>query len=113
MQALERANTVRLGRVEVKRAIDRGHMTIAQALEHPAAQGMTVGGLLCAQYRWGPHKARRTLRSLERCSPPIMVSGTRLVRDLTVREREALIRACGPAREVLAETWEESHGRAG
>jgi hypothetical protein len=94
MVALERANEVRLARSGVKYALRDGRMSIEEALEHPAIQTMPIGPLLCCQRRWGVARSARVLHALRWCSPPVLVSEARLVRDLTVRERAAIVRVC-------------------
>jgi hypothetical protein len=89
MVALERANEIRLARSEVKHKIAEGHMTVGEALGEECCQSMTVGALLCCQYRWG---RVRMLRFLSRLLVPIGES--RRIDALTDRQRGALIGAC-------------------
>lgn len=91
MQALARAQEVRFARAEVRHAIRGGRMTIREALAMECCQSMPVGVLLAYQHRWGSHRVRRVLHRMS-----VVVGETRLVRDLTDRQREALIGACAP-----------------
>jgi len=95
MDALGRANKVRLARSEVKHQLRDGSLSVEEALEHPAVQTMPVGLLLEAQQRWGAIKVRRALGRLRYRVPPVVVSELRNVGDLTDRERAAIVRACG------------------
>ena len=86
--ALEKANEVRLGRAELKRQIKAGKKTVAEALEHPYAASLRVADLLALQKYWGVTKVNRLLsRAAYR---GVVVAGTRRVRDLTDKQREAL-----------------------
>lgn len=67
MQALARANRVRLARAELKRAIGRGEIDLADVIEDCPweAESMTVAELLTSQARWGRTRARRLLQEAE------------------------------------------------
>lgn len=63
MQALARANRVRLARAELKRAIARGD-TDASAVVRECpweTESMTLAELLTSQRRWGRTRARKFL----------------------------------------------------
>lgn len=94
MTALGHANEVRLARSAVKHALRGGTMSVEGALEHSAVQTMPVGSLLEAQRDWGPARVRRTLGGLRYRVPPVIVSESRKVGDLTDRERAAIVQAC-------------------
>lgn len=79
-QALKRANKIRLARAQAKRDIRSGRKSIEQALRLSCVQSMKVWDLLCAQYRWGEHKARVVMESAG-------VGAHCLVGDLTKRQR--------------------------
>ena len=66
LQALERANEVRLARAELKRRIARGDVTAADViLEAPhEVSSMTIGDLLTSQRRWGTTRSRRVLSAV-------------------------------------------------
>ena len=63
LQALERANRVRLARAELKRQVARGHVHAADViLDAPwEASSMPVAELLMSQRRWGSERCRRFL----------------------------------------------------
>jgi hypothetical protein len=84
--ALNTANRVRAEMAEVKRAI-RGGLPVADALRDPRAQPMRVDAVLGAQAGWGARKVSRACRRV-----PVL-EGKR-VRELTVRQREALVALC-------------------
>ena len=66
MQALERANRVRLARAELKRSIARGEVEASEIVrECPwETESMTLAELLTSQRRWGRTRARKLLLSL-------------------------------------------------
>lgn len=81
LQALERANRIRLARAELKRAISGGERAVADVLREPpeCAETMQVVDLLMAQRRWGRARARRLLLSAA-------VSELKTVGSLTARQ---------------------------
>lgn len=66
MQALARANRVRLARAELKRSIARGELDAADVVrECPwETESMTLAELLTSQRRWGRTRARKFLLAL-------------------------------------------------
>lgn len=66
MQALERANRVRLARAELKRSIGRGDVDVAGVIEDCPweTESMTLAELLTSQRRWGRTRARKLLQTL-------------------------------------------------
>lgn len=66
MQALERANEIRLTRAETKREIFRGERTVASIVEEVPweCKSIALAELLTSQRRWGRTKARRLLVDL-------------------------------------------------
>ena len=66
MQALARANRVRLARAELKRSIARGEVDAADVVrECPwETESMTLAELLTSQRRWGRTRARKFLLGL-------------------------------------------------
>ncbi|HVY77974.1 MAG TPA: hypothetical protein VG898_05670 [Solirubrobacterales bacterium] len=66
MQALARANRVRLARAELKRSIARGDVDAADVVrECPwETESMTLAELLTSQRRWGRTRARKFLVGL-------------------------------------------------
>jgi len=88
MQALARANRVRLARAEVKRAISKGEVSVAEVvMRNPEElETMTVAELLRCQRHWGRTRTRHLLDSLD-------LSEVRTVGRLTERQRLALAAA--------------------
>jgi len=66
MQALARANRVRLARAELKRSIARGDVDAADVVRDCPweAESMTLAELLTSQRRWGRTRARKFLVGL-------------------------------------------------
>lgn len=66
LEALERANRVRLARAALKRSIARGEASAAEVVrECPwETESMTLSELLTSQRRWGRTRARKLLLSL-------------------------------------------------
>ena len=66
LQALERANRVRLARAELKRCIARGEVEAADVVRDCPWEtaSMSVAELLTSQRRWGRTRARKFLFSL-------------------------------------------------
>ncbi len=101
LQALERANAVRLARASLKRAIACGEVRAADViLDAPwEAESMTVADLLTSQRRWGQTRCRRFLQM-------IPLSESKTIGSMTDRQRRA-------AAELLeAQTGAESGERA-
>jgi hypothetical protein len=85
MQALQRANLVRLARAELKRRIAVGEMTAGDVVSSNSweVQTMAVAELLMSQRRWGHTRARRFLAG-------IPMAETKTIGSMTVRQRETL-----------------------
>lgn len=85
MRALERANTVRLARAELKRAIGRGDLEAADVVaECPwETESMTISELLTSQRRWGRTRARKFLL-------PLALNENKQLGTLTSRQRRLL-----------------------
>jgi hypothetical protein len=85
MQALARANKVRLARAELKRQVADGELSVADVvLDCPwEAESMAIADLLMSQHRWGRTRCRRFLSS-------IPMSETKTVGSMTERQRRAL-----------------------
>ena len=66
MEALARANRVRLARAELKRSIARGDREAADVVRDCPweTESMTLAELLTSQRRWGRTRARKFLTSL-------------------------------------------------
>jgi hypothetical protein len=85
MQALARANRVRLARAELKRQVAEGEVTVADIVVASPweAESMTIADLLMSQHRWGRTRCRRFLASI-----PMLE--TKTVGSMTVRQRNEL-----------------------
>ena len=85
MQALQRANAVRLARAELKRRVAIGEICVADViLDAPwEAESMTVSDLLTSQRRWGHTRCRKFLQ----CVP---MSENKTVGSMTDRQRHAV-----------------------
>jgi hypothetical protein len=88
MQALARANKVRLARAELKRAIGAGRCSVIDVIvESPwEADSMSLSELLCSQRRWGRARSRKLLSSAA-------ISEGKKVGSLTERQRRILVHA--------------------
>jgi hypothetical protein len=66
MEALARANRVRLARAELKRSIARGDVEAADVVRDCPweTESMTLAELLTSQRRWGRTRARKFLLAL-------------------------------------------------
>jgi hypothetical protein len=66
MQALERANLVRLARAELKRSIARGDVEASEVVKECPweTESMTIAELLASQRRWGRTRVRKFLGAL-------------------------------------------------
>jgi hypothetical protein len=85
LQALQRANAVRLARADLKRRVADGEVSAAEViLTAPwEADSMTVSDLLTSQHRWGNTRCRKFLQ----CIP---MSETKTIGSMTDRQRRAL-----------------------
>jgi hypothetical protein len=85
MQALQRANAVRLARAELKRRVAIGDIGAADViLDAPwEAESMTVSDLLTSQRRWGHTRCRKFLQY-------IPMSENKTLGSMTDRQRHAL-----------------------
>ncbi len=82
IQALERANLVRLARAELKRSIARGEINAFEVVsECPwETESMTIAELLTSQRRWGRTRARKFLL-------PLGLNENKRLGTLTSRQR--------------------------
>jgi hypothetical protein len=92
MQALQRANAVRLARAELKRRVADGALSAADViLSSPwEADSMTVSDLLTSQRRWGHTRCRKFLQA-------VPMSEHKTIGSMTDRQRAALasrLRTC-------------------
>jgi hypothetical protein len=85
MQALARANEVRLARAELKRRVAIGEIVAAAViLDSPwEAESMTVSDLLLSQRRWGHQRCRKLLAQ-------VPMSEHKTIGTMTARQRAAL-----------------------
>jgi hypothetical protein len=90
MQALQRANAVRLARAELKRRVAVGDVDAAEVILEPPwqAMSMTVSDLLTSQRRWGNTRCRKFLQ----CIP---MSENKTIGSMTDRQRRALAEQLG------------------
>jgi hypothetical protein len=90
MQALQRANKVRLARAELKRRIAAGEISASEViLRCPwETDSMTVADLLMSQRRWGHTRCRNFLAG-------VPMSETKTVGSMTQRQRHALSEMLG------------------
>jgi hypothetical protein len=91
LQALARANEVRLARAELKRQVAEGELTVACViLGCPwQADSMTISDLLTSQKRWGSTRCRKILQE-------IPMSENKTVGSMTERQRRALVKMLDP-----------------
>jgi hypothetical protein len=99
LQALQRANAVRLARAELKRRVADGDVSAAEViLSSPwEADSMTVSDLLTSQRRWGSTRCRKFLQCLS-------IPENKTIGSMTDRQRRVLAallneseRTCRPA----------------
>ncbi len=85
MQALARANRVRLARAELKRSIGRGEVEVASVIKDCPweTESMTLAELLTSQRRWGRTRARKLLQG-------VALSENKRLGTLTPRQRALL-----------------------
>jgi hypothetical protein len=97
MQALARANRVRLARAELKRSIARGDVEAAEVIrECPwETESMTLAELLTSQRRWGRTRARKFLLGLA-------LNENKRLGTLTTRQRALLSTELSSRESVLA-----------
>jgi hypothetical protein len=98
MQALARANEVRLARAGLKRRVASGEITVAEVLlgTYWEAENMTISDLLMSQRRWGHTRCRKLLMQ-------VPVSENKTVGTMTERQRRALAALLSPRRAQALE----------
>lgn len=91
MQALKRANDVRLARAALKRSIARGEVDVAEVIrECPwETESMSLTELLTSQRRWGRTRARKFLQGLALNENKRLATLTSRQRTLLLSELEA------------------------
>jgi hypothetical protein len=90
MEALARANRVRLARAELKRSIGRGEVEVTDVIRDCPweTESMTLAELLTSQRRWGRTRARKLLQA-------VALSENKKLGTLTPRQRALLAGALG------------------
>src|SRR4051812_50141160 len=85
LQALQRANQVRLARADLKRRIAQGELSAADIVLAcpPEVEGMAVADLLMSQRRWGRTRCRKFLAA-------IPLAENKSIGSMTERPRGAL-----------------------
>src|ERR687886_1015332 len=85
LQALQRANAVRLARAELKRRVGEGQVAVAEVILNAPweADSMTIADLLTSQRRWGETRCRKFLQ----CVP---MSENKTIGSMTDRQRRAI-----------------------
>ncbi len=96
LRALELANAAKQDHAAVKREIASGGLSVADALTDPRAGSLTVLAVLVAQPGWGPSRARRALAATGGRDGAWSIAEDRRVRDLTDRQRWAVVAAVKP-----------------
>jgi hypothetical protein len=94
LQALQRANAVRLARAELKRRIAEGDVSAADVilLSPWEAESMTVSDLLTSQRRWGTTRCRKFLQL-------VPMPENKTIGSMTDRQRRALAQLLGGVTE--------------
>ena len=90
LQALQRANAVRLARAELKRRVGDGQVTVAEVILNAPweADSMSIADLLTSQRRWGETRCRKFLQ----CVP---MSENKTIGSMTDRQRRELAQMLG------------------
>jgi len=93
MDALSRANYVRIGRAEIKREITQGMCSVLDVIEcqPDVCDSMSIRELLCLQHRWGLTRVRKFLNECRYLTPPLALNENRQIGKLTKRERRVLL----------------------
>ncbi len=91
LQALARANRVRLARAAIKRRIASGEITAAEVLRESSweTESMSLAELLASQRRWGRTRVRKFLQMLALSEQKRLGSLTHRQRQMLVSELEA------------------------
>lgn len=95
MQALARANKVRLARAELKRRVAAGEVGVSDVVVNCPweAASMAVGDLLMSQRRWGQTRCRKFLAQ-------IPMSEQKTIGSMTERQRRTLAAMLAPRGSV-------------
>ena len=97
LQALQRANEVRLARADLKRRVAEGELSVAEVvLESPwEAASMAIADLLMSQRRWGRTRCRRFLAQ-------VPLSEAKTIGSLTDRQRREVAAQLAPEGRLAA-----------
>jgi hypothetical protein len=111
MQALQRANEVRVARAALKRMVAAGAVSVADAILGRSAEieSMAVIDLLMSQRSWGHARCNELLAA-------VPLPETKTVGSMTDRQRSvlvALLRAPGPTARVWSTTAPRPSSTAG
>lgn len=93
MEALDKANKVRLGRAEVKRDVHNGKCTVIDVLECMpyVCESMSIYELLTSQRRWGRRRALKLLKSYTCRANLTGIRESKKLKFLTPLEKDFLI----------------------
>lgn len=82
MEALDRANEVRLARAELKRQVADGEVSVSEIIMDcpTAVETMAIGQILIAQHRWGQKRVLAFLGA-------VRIAETKKIGTLTLRQR--------------------------
>ena len=102
LQALQRANEVRLARADLKRRVAEGQLSVADVVLRcpPEVDGMAVADVLMSQRRWGRTRCRKFLAA-------IPLAENKTIGSMTDRQRRALalqLSHCAPGRVAATST---------
>jgi len=111
LRALERANTIRLARADLKRRVAYGQLSAADVILAcpPEATSWSLGELLISQRRWGITRCRKFLGRNQ-------ISEIKEIGKLTERQRLLLatqLRASEPACHSVRPEAARLNGRSG
>ena len=103
LQALQRANEIRLARADLKRRIAEGGVSAGEiVLACPReVEGMAIADLLMSQRRWGRTRCRKFLAG-------IPLAENKSIGSMTDRQRRALALALPAVSSTQRETCEET-----
>ena len=85
LQALQRANAVRVARAELKRDVERGALSVGEIILNPPSEAasMMLTELLSSQRQWGSIRSRKFVLNLG-------MPETKTIASLTERQRSVL-----------------------
>jgi hypothetical protein len=106
LQALQRANEVRLARADLKRRVAEGELSPGHIVLAcpPEVEGMAISDLLMSQRRWGRTRCRKFLAE-------IPLAENKSIGSMTERQRRALAFALPASAAQREEKAEEAPAR--